>query len=259
MAFSWILACVLFRHSRRYISPGDVILLLLFSVAVCMRVRMTQWYAPIAGYVLAPHIGDCYQQLTQRLEQSEYRDAITWMRVRSFRTTTLGCLVAWIAFCFAPVSTSVLGGTHRPDDHIYSADTPRGVTEYFREHEPRGQIFNPQWWGDWLVWDGPKGLQGFMTTNALHVAPPRVWRDYLAISQADSGYQRLLEKYRINTIVICKALQHTLLRDAPKLQGWHVAYEDDISLVLARKGTLPAQPASTPDSQEPTKTSAGGD
>jgi hypothetical protein len=241
MAFSWILACVVFRHSRRYISPGDVILLLLFSVAVCMRIRMTQWYAPIAGYVLAPHIADCYQQLIHRLEQSEFREAITWMRVRSSRTTVLAFLIVWIAFCFSPASALVLGGKSRPADHIYSEDTPRGVTEYFRQHPPRGQIFNPQWWGDWLVWDGPKGLQVFMTTNALHVAPPRVWRDYLTIARADSGYEKLLEKYRINTIVICKALQQTLHRDAPALSGWHTAYEDDISIVLAREGTLPPQ------------------
>ncbi|MFP6762737.1 MAG: hypothetical protein VB858_03940, partial [Planctomycetaceae bacterium] len=32
MAFSWILICVLFRHSRRRVAPSDVMLLLLFSI-----------------------------------------------------------------------------------------------------------------------------------------------------------------------------------------------------------------------------------
>lgn len=248
MAFSWILACVVFRHSRRYVSPGDVLLLLLFSAAVCIRVRMTQWYGPVAGFVLAPHIGDCYQQLISGLEKSGKRGALTWMRHRSARTSLIGVLIVWITFCFSPASKLVLGGKPRPRAHIYSDDTPRGVTEYFRKHKPRGQVFNPQWWGDWLVWDGPEGLQVFMTTNALHVAPPSVWRDYLTISQAGSGYVHLLEKYRVNTIVICKAMQQSLHRDALDLEGWHIAYEDDISLVVARRGTLPQQSDSSDDS-----------
>lgn len=249
MAFSWILACVLFRHSRRRILPSDVILLLLFSIAVCMRVRMTQWYAPVAVFVLAPHIGDCYCQLVQWLERSEFSDFITWMRARSFRTSLIGIFVVWIAFCFSPVSRLVLGGSPRKPEHIYSTDTPRGATEYFRRHPPRGQIMNPQWWGDWLIWDGPKEIQVFMTTNALHATPQTVWRDYLAMSRADSGFESLLTKYRINTIVVCKELQQTLNRDARSLPGWTVVFEDDTALIVAREGTLP--PDTPASSDEP--------
>ena len=139
-------------------------------------------------------------------------------------------------------------GKPRPREHIYSADTPCGVTEYFHQNNPRGQIFNPQWWGDWLVWDGPEGIQVFVTTNTLHVVPPRVWRDYLAISEAAPGFEPLLDKYRINTIVVCKALQYSLHRKATQLEGWHTAYEDDISLVVARDGTLPREATRSSDS-----------
>ncbi|MBC8288982.1 MAG: hypothetical protein H8E37_01575 [Planctomycetes bacterium] len=241
MAFSWILACVLFRHSRRRILPADVILLLVFSTAVCMRVRMTQWYAPVAAFVLAPHIGDCYRQFVEWLEKGDSADFVTWMRYRSFRTSLIGLFIIWLTFCFSPVSRLVLGGAPRQPDHVYSADTPRGVTEYFRRNPPRGQVMNPQWWGDWLIWDGPENIQAFMTTNALHVTPATVWRDYMAMSRADAGFETLLTKYRVNTIVICKALQQTLLREAPRMPGWETVFEDDTALVVARIGTLPPE------------------
>ena len=244
MAFSWILACVLFRHSRRRILPADVILLMLFSAAVCVRVRMTQWYAPVSMFVLAPHIGDCYRQFVERLENGGTANFVHWMRHRSFRTSLIGIFRVWIAFCFSPISRLVLGGSPRQSEHIYSDDTPRGVSEYFRRNPPKGQVMNPQWWGDWLIWDGPEQLQVFMTTNALHAAPATVWRDYLAMSRGDSGCETLLDKYRVNTIVVCKALQHTLRKKARTMPGWETGFEDDIALVVARTGTLP------PDSEE---------
>lgn len=242
MAFSWILACVLFRHSRRRILPADVILLLLFSAAVCMRVRMTQWYAPVAAFVLAPHIGDCYRQIIEWLENGNAADVVTWMRHRSFRTSLIGIFVVWLTFCFSPVSRLVLGGTPRSPAHLYSDDTPLGVSEYFRHHPPQGQILNPQWWGDWLIWDGPDQIQVFMTTNALHATPRTVWRDYMAMSRADNGYETLLDKYRVNTIVICKALQQTLRRKSLRMPGWETVYEDETAVVVARHGTLTPEP-----------------
>lgn len=243
MAFSWILACVLFRHSRRRILPADVILLLVFSAAVCMRVRMTQWYAPVAVFVLAPHIGDCYRQFVAWLEKGDSADLVSWMRHRSFRTSLIGIFTVWLAFCFSPVSHLVLGGSPRQPEHIYSDDTPRGVSEYFRQHPPKGQVMNPQWWGDWLIWDGPENIQVFMTTNAVHAAPTTVWRDYLAMSRGDAGCESLFEKYRVTTIVVCKALQHTLRRKAQTMPGWETVFEDDIALVVARVGTLPPETA----------------
>jgi len=250
MAFSWILACVLFRHSRRRIIPTDVILLLLFSTAVCMRVRMTQWYAPVAVFVLAPHIGDCYRQFVDWLAKGDSADIVAWMRHRSFRTSLIGIFVVWLAFCFSPISRLVLGGSPRHPEHIYSDDTPRGVSEYFRRNPPKGQVMNPQWWGDWLIWDGPEKIQVFMTTNALHAAPTTVWRDYLAMSRGDAGCETLFDKYRVNNIVVCKALQHTLRKKAQTMPDWETVFEDDIALVVARTGTMPSDPQTDSNNEE---------
>jgi hypothetical protein len=76
-----------------------------------------------------------------------------------------------------------------------------------------------------------------MTTNSVHVVPPRVWRDYLAIAQAAPGLERRLNRYRANTIVVCKELQTQLEPTVRRLSGWDIVYEDDVGLVAVRNRT----------------------
>ncbi len=234
---SWILLLVLFRHSRARIAAADVLLLAVFTLAVCMRTRMVAWYAPVWILVLAPHGKDVRDRLAAAFSRQaeKYRG---WACAGSTRRAMFGGLAIWLAFVFSPTSRFVLGGPERSADQLYHSQTPLGVTKYFREHPPEGLVANPQWWGDWLVWDGPKDLQVMMTTNAVHVVPPRVWQDYLKISRGDVRLESLLEKYRINTIIVHKELQQDLHRALRGHLGWKTVYEDDLALVAVRKRSL---------------------
>ena len=250
VVFSFLLAAVVLRHSRRRFTASDVILFLVFVTAMCMRVRMIQWYAYATVFVLAPHIHDCLQHMLKPLRQGEWAAVLDWLEVRSFRHTMLAGFLLWVAFCFSPVSVMVMGGKGRLDRHIYTVNTPRGVTDYFREHKPQGLIANPQWWGDWLHYRGPEGIQVLMTTNAVHTAPETVWNDYLAIARGEDGLEARLNRYRINTVVVSKADQRELLRKVRNMSGWEIVYNDDIATVASRNGLLPRhQPDRKDESQ----------
>ena len=254
IGFSWLLAIVVLRHSRARMRPADVLLLAVLALACCLHVRMVTWYAPAAIIVLMPHIADVVRQAGDRLPilgrnfdfQPAIRNPQSAIRGRrSFRYTLCAALAIWCAFSFAPISRAVLGGKPRPPEKLYSHDTPRGVTKFLREHPPAGQIANPQWWGDWLAWDGPAGLRVFMTTNAVHVAPPRVWNDYLAIARGLPGLENRLDRYRVNTVIVQKNLQKRLTQTMRRLPGWKVVYEDDVALVAARGPDVPRAPQIT--------------
>jgi len=241
IALSIVLMLVLFRHSRARISASDVILLGLFGLAVAVRVRMIAWYAPVVALVLAPHIGDVLARVTASLRRDpEIEPVFQWLEIRSHHQTLITLLIVWIAFCFSPASRPVLGGKPRDLKHVYSADTPRTVSEYLREHPPVGLVANPQWWGDWLAYDGPPEIRLLMTTNSVHVVPPTVWQDYLEISKGADGLERRLDRYRINTVIVCKALQKNLLQVIQELNGWEVIFDDDIGLIAVRSSTRPA-------------------
>ena len=213
---------------------SDVLLLLVFTLAVCLRVRMIAWYAPVLWVVLAPHLGNIIRRLASSESTAPLRSAAQPLYHRSFRITLFLGLLVWLTFTFSPIARPVLGGKPRPADKVFSNDTPLGVTEYLRAHPPRGMVGNPQWWGDWLVYDGPPDIQVFMTTNAVHVVPARVWRDYLKFATAEAGWKRILDRYRINTIVVCKELQPSLEEEVRTISGWRVVFEDEVGLVAVR-------------------------
>lgn len=247
MACSWVLMIVLFRHSRARVAASDVLLLAAFSIATCMRVRMISWYAPATMLVLAPHVADIVRRLAAANSLEPLREACQPLFERSFRYTLLSGLMVWIAFAFSPISRPVLGGKPRQSRQIYSQETPLGVTEYLRKHPPQGMVAAPQWWSDWLVWDGPKSLQVLVTTNAVHVVPAKVWHDYLAIARAVPGFERRLERYRVNTIVVCKTMQTQLQKAVEGMSGWEVVYEDKVGMVAVRKKS-PNKTAQPPES-----------
>ena len=94
-----------------------------------------------------------------------------------------------------------------------------------------------------MTLNGPEGLDVMMTTNAVHVVPPRVWKDYLAIAEGEEGLERRLDHYRINTIVISKSLQGPLYRQTRRLRGWEKVYDDEVGLIVSRDEQLIAAAA----------------
>lgn len=238
MGLSWVLLIVILRHSRARVSASDVLVLAVFALAVCLRVRMISWYATTLVVVLAPHFADIAARLEASDAAAAWRSRMEPLLRRSFRLTLCAGLLVWVTFAFSPISRPVLGGKPRTNDRLYSKDTPHGVTAWLREHPQPGMIANPQWWGDWIVWDGPPDVEVMMTTNAVHVAPARAWKDYLSISAGEPGLERKLNKYRVNTIIVCKALQPNLEKSVRSLAGWNVAYEDDVGVVAVRNGAV---------------------
>jgi len=242
VGLSWVLMLVVLRHSRARVSATDVLLLGVFVLAVCLRIRMVSWYAPVAVLVLMPHLADVGLRLWGRWGGVAAARALCRTRpalgrtlfLRSFRYTVLTAFVLWVCFALSPFSRVVLGGKPRPPQHLYSSHTPRELTEYLRQNPPVGQIANPQWWGDWLARSGPAELEVFMTTNAVHVAPRQVWKDYLAIARGSAGLGGRLDRYRINTVVVHKETQIDLARLMRGRLGWDIVYEDDIGFVAQR-------------------------
>jgi hypothetical protein len=200
---------------------------------------MITWYAPILAIVLAPQLDDIWRRLKPWLaSRLSLQNDPAWARP-SFNYSLLAVLLIWVTFTLAPCSTPVFGGKGRPEKFLYAKETPRALTAYLREHPPEGQIMNPQWWGDYLSFAGLPNLQVFMTTNAIHVAPARVWKDYLALARGNAGYERKLDLYRINTIVVHSTLQPITDRIVRSLPDWSIVYEDDFGYVATRNHRKP--------------------
>lgn len=226
IGFSWIVLAILLRFSKASFRPADVLMLSIFCLATVMRVRMQSWYAPVFAVVMAPHIANVCSRLIPPAETDESRVPMN---------TCFALFVIWICFAISPASTPILGGDDRPADKLFGKASPIKLTEFLRSHSPGGQVLNPQWWGDWLAAFGPKDIKLFMTTNAVHITPRRVWQDYMSLARAEQTFEATLDRYRVNTIIVHKELQVPLARKVKYMSGWKNVYEDDLGLIMMRE------------------------
>jgi hypothetical protein len=76
-------------------------------------------------------------------------------------------------------------------------------------------------------------VRPFVTSN-IHLAPHVVWEDYQRINSGQPGWQRVLDRYNVRTLVLDKQVQTVLTTAMKQTTGWGIAYEDDQAIVYQR-------------------------
>ncbi|MCY2993589.1 MAG: hypothetical protein NTY19_37780 [Planctomycetota bacterium] len=235
-AVSVVLMLFVFRHGRWRVPVAHVLLLAVFGASVLRGIRMIWWYAALVGLAVTPQLADIWERgrpLWSRkpVAHVSRRGWFGLPRERSWSYSWVALLLMGMTFAVSPSGRSLLTHSSRVPEELYTASTPWKLTEFLRGHPPQGQVMNPQWWGDWLLWDGPADIQLFMTTN-LHLAPRQVWKDYRVVRETRSGWQNVLGRYCVQTVVLDKALQTTLLRYLRASGEWRIVYEDAIGMIF---------------------------
>jgi hypothetical protein len=245
---SLLVAIVVLRFSRRKLLVTDVLLLAAFSFVFGSGVRMAWWYAAVFGWVVIPHLADItarwWNLLPRRLGGHASESSRSWFRLAgghktSYTVIALG--LCWICFALSPAWDSWIRGRPRSPERLYGSGTPWKLTQYLRENPPRGQVFHPHWWGDWLIWDGPPGLRPFLRTTNLHLAPLKVWIDYRIIRETRAGWADVLARYGTRIVVLDRQRQTTLQRYLRGSAEWDLRYEDESSVVF---GLVEGKPVS---------------
>jgi len=227
---SLVLAMVLLRSSRVAVRPAEVLVLLVLAIGMAGSVRLISWYGPCFVFAAMPHVCDLWRR---RFPQKRESSDASGSTPRHFAWTLISGLILWCAFALSPVSQPLLSAAPRERERVYSNNTPLELTAYLREHPPQGLVWAPQWWGDWIVYDGPRGIQVSMMTH-VHLVPHSAWRDYLRAARGQPGWQRVLDRYGATTLIVDKDLQKNLARQARRAAPWRVVHEDAKSLVLRR-------------------------
>ncbi len=256
----FMLACValmfVLRHSRKPVAPTDVLLLGVFGLMAAMQVRMTGWFAFVWAVTIAPHLADVVSRAFaagdvdgvaaagassdgETPTDDDANDLLMPADGRSYRYTLACAGVLWIAFAFTTFARPLLGGEPRSAESLYGPQTPLQLTAWLRKNPPVGQVYNPQYWGDWLGWAGPQSLRLFANTH-VHLMPRGAWADYRRISDSDNGWEVALERHRVKTAIVDKVGQSALARAIRLSSDWVPAYEDDQALVMRRRAPVAA-------------------
>jgi hypothetical protein len=228
----------------RRISTTELLLVLGLGAATLATSRMILWWGPIAAYYTSVHAA----ALARRWRRAELAGPLSAnpslgrpIAARlSSRTIPPGVIVAvvLIAFALTPlVDASLLHVTHPNSRSLLSAETPIEATEYLQAYPPHGQVFNSMEWGDYLLWAGPPGLEVYAASH-VHLLPRTVWQDYIRVVTLDDGWQKILDRYQVNTAII-DGDQHSALAEALRADpDWHVVYEDTVAAILSRRRPL---------------------
>jgi len=236
-----LLAMLVFRHSRRPVPAADALWLAGFSFVFGNGMRMAWWWAAIFVVVMMPHFTDLWSRLLNTISRSLPSDVGNAVRsvlgswaVRRWSYSAVAVILAWILFAVSPAGSTFINQSPRPPERLYGATTPWRLSQYLREEPPRGPVFNPDFWGDWLAWDGPPGLWIFMTSN-MHLASADVWTDYRIVRENRVGWNNVLARYGIRTVVVDNYRQRILRGYLSQSSDWQVVYEDELGTVFRRE------------------------
>ena len=242
-SFAALVTIVLLRHSRQKMRAADILMLAFFTFTVATTIRMINWLAPIFALTMVPHLTDVASRFRRRRNSEDSRSQPSTdqsdepIGAQKFVFTLLTGLMIWCAFSLSPASQPLLGSKPIPDERLYNQYTPTKITKYLREHPPKGIMYAPQWWGDWMIWDGPENIQPMVTTN-VHLVPRKVWTAYLSIHAGVGNWERVLDHYGITTMVVHKELQPQLVKVVRRSAIWRIVYETELGIVLERSKAM---------------------
>ncbi len=229
--FSLLVLLVWWRWSRRPLHPGHLAAWGVFALLTVFTMRMIIWYALVFAYVSAPHLLWLYRAWRKpkpQVPEAQSEPATAGQEpVSPWRWvwTLAAGLFVWSAFVLSPASSPLLGARKRTPYQIYHRmTTPYRVTQFLHRAKLQGLVFVPQHWGDWLLVHGPRGLRPWLTSN-IHLIPTQLWQDYLRVWQVNAGWERTLQRYRIELAIVDKNMQGALYRAMLGSRSWQPLYD----------------------------------
>ncbi len=222
-----ILILALALASRRRIRTPAWLMLATTGVATLVCSRWINWWAPMAGSVVAFQASGLGHQV---------RTASTFSTRQKGQLAGCGVIVATLAIISSPAARGLL--THRDTlvarRPLVSASTPVEATAWLVSHPPRGMVLAAYEWGDFLIWQGPPQIQ-LMVASHTHLIPESVWRDYIEVIGVSRDWPQRLERQQVHTLVLDRHRQAGLIAALANHPLWKKNYSDDLAEVWSRK------------------------
>jgi hypothetical protein len=198
------------RHRSRPLSVEEVMTLVIFTALPIWSGRNLVWWVvavpPVGGALLASwHPGE--------------RPA---GRVDVILSLTLGAV---LLLSVGRVLTT------RPPELLLS-EAPSGITEAVRgAAHPGVRVFDGRW-GSWFEFATPS-LPMFVDSRA-ELFPDAVWHDYFQVSEAQAGWQTVLDDWNVDIVVAADDHDAALIDALEHENGWKLVYRDVDGAVFTR-------------------------
>lgn len=112
---------------------------------------------------------------------------------------------------------------------------PEGAVKYARANKPLGRMFNIYDWGGYIIWNLYPQYQVFMDGRGPDVYSPEYWAEYETVELAKDGWNKVLDKYDVNFILISTGDKlRNLIARLNESEPWRLVYWDFQSMLFLR-------------------------
>jgi len=270
----WLIAAVSTRFSKLPVHATAAVLLTGGSALVAWNTSLFYWVAPVVVLALLPYVTSCFHRMGW-LQRSASEMNANWNAANNVAAPdsteqpwrfafTLTCgLLVWTGFALSPISSPLLGGKGRDASGVYDRQTPRAVAAFLKQkfappadntpadNTPAAQkseahtpghstplILAPAEYGDWLAYaaGSEHAAAAVFATSQFRRLPERVQGDYRKIMQVEAGWERLLDRYAVEVLVVDKVKQQRLFHAALRTEEpWDKVFEDKQAAVFTRR------------------------
>jgi hypothetical protein len=187
-----------------------------FFVIGAYAIRGVAWWPLGAAFAVAPLIA-----------RSDAEAAVRTARGSARINAAIVAVLIVAGLVLLPVWRPLDAGLRAPMGVVGNA--PSGVTGALRDTtKPGDRIFNPQPWGSWFEFalpDVPVAID-----SRIEVFPPAVWDDYTAVTGGKVGWESILDRWGVTTIVVLA--DDKTFAERLATAGWTEAYRDDDATVF---------------------------
>lgn len=228
VAAGTVLLLMALKMTPRRLRAFEFLVLALFGSLALWSQRMITWWAPAAAIITSVHVAAWVRSSHGIRRPTEPRTASGLWTVAS-----LG--LCWILFSFTNFGIQVVRGKTPEPAAMVSQQTPVAMVDWLNAQEslPAGLVYIPAEWAGYVMHDGPTDIRSMVNLH-VHVIPKEVWTDYLRLLSGPSDWSALLDRYRINLVVVDQERQPRLLEKLQSSEEWRTEYMDRQSAVFAR-------------------------
>ncbi len=226
----YVLAVVFLVHrfSPRRASATELLLLISLGMASMWVSRFIVWWGVVAAWSTALHASAVWNSQRGTLPVAKRLEA-----GGKWTVVAIGWL--WIVFAVSPLGYQTIHGAQLDHRRQLGWHTPIDIADELEKRPPEGLVYSTLAWGDYLMWAGPAEMELFAASHAP-VVPEEVWQDYLRISAGAGGWDHLLARYGVNTVVLAHGDRPELEAQLRNAQDeWGTDYEDYVGVIFKRK------------------------
>lgn len=222
-----MLLAVLLLISPQRLSLYQTIIFIVFTSLGLKTMRGAVWFgiitAPLFALILKSIINSIKQKNNQRHDYYGSR------LLNSFFFIALALLVVislpWFKQ-YLPLPVLKSG--------IYSSETPIQATDYLLDEKLPGPLFHDMSFGSYLIWKAQPDYRVFVDPR-IELYDPTIWNDYIYASNGLSGWDFIMDKYGIQTIMASLDEQNGLISELNRSSLWQRVYSDQTAVIFTHR------------------------